>query len=78
MSYEEDKARALARVRKMLALANDAAATEGERENALRMAHATLAKYNLELAEAVERGDARVMLDAIARVHALQAKKKEI
>lgn len=59
MSYEEDKARALARVRKMLALANDAAATEGERENALRMAHATLAKYNLELAEAVERGDAR-------------------
>src|SRR5215472_4319088 len=42
----------LARVRKMLALANDAGATEGERDNALRMAHATLAKYNLDLAAA--------------------------
>lgn len=40
----------IARVRKMLALANDKAATEGERDNALRMAHATLAKYNLDIA----------------------------
>ena len=39
------------RIRKMLALANDAAATEGERDNALRMAHATLAKYNLSMSE---------------------------
>lgn len=50
--YDENTQRALERVRKMLALANDAAATEGERDNALRMAHATLAKYNLSLAEA--------------------------
>lgn len=41
----------LERVQKMLNLANDAGASEGERDNALRMAHATLAKYNLELAD---------------------------
>lgn len=46
-----DKQRILERVRKMLALANDAAASEGERDNAIRMAHATLAKYNLHLSE---------------------------
>jgi len=40
----------IGRIRKMLALANDTGASEGERENALRMAHATLAKYNLDLA----------------------------
>jgi len=38
------------RVRKMLALSKDEAASEGERDNALRMAHATLAKYNLSMA----------------------------
>lgn len=47
--------RVLARVAKMLRLANDAAASEGERNNALRMAHATLQKHNLSLAEAEER-----------------------
>ena len=41
----------LARVQKMLNLANNAGATEGERDNALRMAHATLAKHNLDLAD---------------------------
>lgn len=46
----------LSRVRKMLKLANDKGATEGERDNAMRMAHATLAKYNLEMA-AVEAAD---------------------
>lgn len=46
-----NKERVLSRVKKMLALANDAAATEGERDNALRMAHATLAKYNLSMAQ---------------------------
>ena len=46
----EAQGRILERVRKMLRLANDAGATEGERDNALRMAHATLAKYNLDLA----------------------------
>lgn len=43
--------RIIERVRKMLALANDAAATQGERDNALRMAYATLAKHNLDLAD---------------------------
>ena len=46
-----NKERVLARIKKMLALANDAAASEGERDNALRMAHATLAKYNLSMAQ---------------------------
>lgn len=57
-----DQEKVLARVRKMLKLANDAGATEGERENALRMAHATLAKYNLELSEAPEVKDDRGQL----------------
>ncbi len=39
----------LDRVRKLLALANDERATEGERDNALRMAHATLAKHQLDM-----------------------------
>lgn len=51
-----EKERALQRVRKMLALANDAAATEGERDNALRMAHSTLAKWNLSIGEAEAAG----------------------
>jgi hypothetical protein len=33
----------------MLRLANDAGASAGERDNAMRMAHATLAKHNLDL-----------------------------
>jgi len=53
---EKEKNRILSRVRKMLALANDAGATEGERDNAMRMAHATLAKYNLDLASAEASG----------------------
>lgn len=52
----EDKERILSRVRKMLRLANDAGATEGKRDNAMRMAHATLAKYNLDIAQAEESG----------------------
>ena len=40
----------LARIQKMLALANDLAATEGERDNALRMAYNTMAKYNIDMA----------------------------
>lgn len=54
-----DQDRITARVRKMLALANDSGATEGERENALRMAHATLAKYNLSLNQAQAAADPR-------------------
>lgn len=53
---EAEKVKILRRVRKMLTLANDAGATEGERDNALRMAHATLAKYNLDLAQAEAAG----------------------
>lgn len=37
------------RIKKMLALANDAGATEAERETALRMAYNTMAKHNLSL-----------------------------
>lgn len=46
-----EQTRVLARIRKMLALARDAAATEGERDNALRMAHATMVKHNLDMLE---------------------------
>lgn len=41
--------RILERVRKMLALANDGAASEGERDTALRMAYNLLAKHQLDL-----------------------------
>jgi hypothetical protein len=50
----EDKI--LSRIQKMLALANDLAATEGERDNALRMAYATMAKHNLEMAQVEAHG----------------------
>jgi len=56
---QEQRDKVLARVRKMMALADNAGASEGERENALRMAHATLAKYNLEMAEATKEQDPR-------------------
>jgi len=46
------------RVKKMLRLAANAAATEGERDNALRMAHATIARYNLDLATIDAQADA--------------------
>lgn len=39
------------RVKKMMALANDPAASDGERENALRMSYAILAKYNLDMTD---------------------------
>jgi hypothetical protein len=48
--------RVLGRIRKMLALANDAGASEGERENAMRMAYATMAKYNLSIEEFADGG----------------------
>lgn len=46
---DESIKRVLERVQKLLNLANDKGATEGERDNAMRMAHATLAKYNLDM-----------------------------
>lgn len=42
------------RIKKMLALANDLAASEGERDNALRMAYATMAKHNIDMATVEE------------------------
>jgi len=39
------------RIKQMLAIAADPAATDGERDNALRMAHKTLSKYNLDLSD---------------------------
>lgn len=55
---ENEQERVLSRVRKMIRLANDAGASEGERDNALRMAHATLAKYNLDFSQVeVDKGD---------------------
>lgn len=44
------------RIRKMLALANDLAATEGERDNALRMAYNTMAKHNIDMATIEQSG----------------------
>jgi hypothetical protein len=41
----------LEKVKKLLALANDKGATEGERDNALRMAHGMLAKHNLDMSD---------------------------
>jgi hypothetical protein len=58
MLDEKTESKILARVRKMMRLAQNSAATEGERDNALRMAHATLAKYNLELVDGAESDDA--------------------
>jgi hypothetical protein len=47
----QEQNKILRRVRKMIKLANDAGATEGERDNALRMVQATLAKYNISMQE---------------------------
>lgn len=55
MSAETEKI--LSRVKKMLTLAGDSGATEGERDNALKMAHATLAKYNLSMSAVEALGD---------------------
>ena len=41
----------LEKVRKLLKLAADQAATEGERDNAMRMAHKLLAKHNLSMVD---------------------------
>jgi len=57
MTTEFDRSKVLSRVRKLLTLAHDAGATEGERDNAIRMAHATLAKYNLSLSEVDSAGN---------------------
>jgi hypothetical protein len=58
MTDQKVQHRVLARVRKMIKLAQDAGATEGERDNAMRMVHATLAKYNLSLSQVGGEQDA--------------------
>ena len=65
----------LERIKKMLALGNDSAATEGERENALRMAYNLLAKHNLSMNdlpgdannEPREKGEVTISADKWAR-----------
>lgn len=47
--------RIIDRIRKMLAIANDLAATEEERDTALNMAYKTMAKYNLEMGDIKEK-----------------------
>lgn len=47
----EIQAKILRRVRKMINLANDAGATEHERDTAMKMVHSTLAKYNISLSQ---------------------------
>lgn len=51
-----NETRIIERIKKMLALANDLSATEGERDNALRMAYATMAKYNIDEASVESHG----------------------
>ena len=43
------------KIRKMMALANDAGASDGERDNAMRMAYNIMAKYNLAEGDLTEK-----------------------
>jgi hypothetical protein len=47
------------RVRKMLNLANDAGAAEGERDNAMRMAHNLMLKFNIDASQLEATGRAQ-------------------
>jgi hypothetical protein len=58
----------ISRVKKMLALANDAGAAEGERDNALRMAYNLIAKYNLTM-ESIETHGQEQRLDEKGSFH---------
>jgi Protein of unknown function (DUF2786) len=53
---DNEQERVLGRIRKMMRLAEDSAASQGERDNAMRMVHATLAKHNLTMSMAEEKG----------------------
>lgn len=53
----------ISRIRKMLALANDLAATEGERDNALRMAFATMAKYNIDMSAVEQKAESEARIN---------------
>jgi hypothetical protein len=52
--------RIIERIRKMLALANDLAASEQERETALRMAYKLLAQHNLQVSDVEVKAEPRV------------------
>lgn len=52
----EDNDKVVSRVKKMLALANDEGAAEGERDNALRMAYNLIAKFNLSMSSIENHG----------------------
>ncbi len=52
----EERGRILDRIKKIMALANDRGATEGERDAAMFKVHEILAKYNLTMAEADAHG----------------------
>lgn len=56
MSDNQDNEKVLDKIKKLLAVANDAAATEGERDNALRMAHKLLVKHNLDMQDLHKHG----------------------
>lgn len=60
MSLSQEQEKVLLRIKKMLALANDSAASEGERDNALRMAHKLLAIHNLAMSEVENVGIERL------------------
>lgn len=63
MSMTEEQDKALAKVRKLLQRAeDDTGSTQGEREQAMRMAHAILAKHNLSIAQAEASGTAATEL----------------
>lgn len=53
---EQDNEKVIDKIKKLLAIANDSAATEGERDNALRMAHKLLVKHNLDMKDLHKHG----------------------
>lgn len=73
----QEQERIISRVKKLIALANDAGASEGERDNALRMAHATLGKYNLSMSQVnehgIERGSDCIMENSKWAIHVASA-----
>jgi len=61
MTDQTSNDKIIARIKKMMALAKDAGASQGERDNAMRMAYNTLAKYNLDESDLTEE-EAREIL----------------
>lgn len=57
MTNQTDNSRIIDKVKKLLALGTNQGASEGERDNAMRMAHALLARHNLTAMDLVEKSD---------------------